>query len=273
MSVGNGGEGGREERGGGKKRRGEGGEGRKGERGEGRRGEGEGGGKNRKEGGKGKKAERRVKTTGSYTVVFTSPRMTANFDVTVLEYPGSLHTLSPSDVDQLLMNSPLEECTVSIDSSLRRVMEVITSASKTRSQRDLGTCSFGRVCVCVCVCACVCMCVCVRVCVCVCVHVYVCACVHMNVHGVVARNYMCTHAHTLTHSGFSLGFLADGLAQLGQHHLDVANLSGSTIWITSKILPTALTDLASHLTFQQHPDIQAPSLHNAIEVLSEKPGQ
>ena len=71
--------------------------------------------------------------------------MTANFEVTVLEYPGSLHTLSPSDVDQLLINSPLEECTVSIDSSLRRVMEVIASASKTRSQRDLGTCILGLI--------------------------------------------------------------------------------------------------------------------------------
>ena len=120
--------------------------------------------------------------------------MTANFDVTVLEYPGSLHTLSPSDLDQLLMNSPLEECTVSIDSSLRRVMEVITSASKTRSQRDLGTCSFGLiVCVCVracmhaCMRACVHACVhaCVRACVCACV----CACVHMNVHRVVAINF------------------------------------------------------------------------------------
>ena len=97
--------------------------------------EGRGGGE--RERGRERERERRDHTLLS----LHPPRMTANFDVTVLEYPGSLHTLSPSDVDQLLMNSPLEECTVSIDSSLRRVMEVITSASKTRSQRDLGTCS------------------------------------------------------------------------------------------------------------------------------------
>lgn len=64
--------------------------------------------------------------------------MTANFQVTVLEYPDSLHTLSPNDMDQLLINNPLEECNVSVDSSLRRVLEVIVSANKTRSQRDLG---------------------------------------------------------------------------------------------------------------------------------------
>ena len=68
--------------------------------------------------------------------------MTANFQVTVLEYPGSLHTLSPNDMDQLLINNPLEECNVSVDSSLRRVLEVIASANKTRSQRDLGKCSW-----------------------------------------------------------------------------------------------------------------------------------
>ena len=64
--------------------------------------------------------------------------MTANFQVTVLEYPDSLHSLSPNDMDQLLINNPLEECNVSVDSSLRRVLEVIVSANKTRSQRDLG---------------------------------------------------------------------------------------------------------------------------------------
>ena len=99
----------------------------------------------------------------------SSLRSTTNFPATVMEYHGSFHALSPSDVDQLLVNSPLEECAVSVDSSLRRVLEVIVSAGKTRCQRDLGRCC--RVCTCVPVCMCVCVCVSVFACVCTCIHV------------------------------------------------------------------------------------------------------
>lgn len=65
-------------------------------------------------------------------------RTTGNFQVTVLEYSGSFHTLSCNDVDQLLVNSRLEECTISIDCSLQKMLEVDVSASTTRSTRDLG---------------------------------------------------------------------------------------------------------------------------------------
>ncbi len=58
--------------------------------------------------------------------------------MTVLEYTGSFQSLSCNDVDQLLVNTRLEECSVSIDSSLKRVLEVVVSAGKTRSARDLG---------------------------------------------------------------------------------------------------------------------------------------
>ena len=58
----------------------------------------------------------------------------------VLEYPGFLQTLSPSDVDQLLLNHPFEEGAVSIDDSLQCVLEIIITANKTCSQMDLGVC-------------------------------------------------------------------------------------------------------------------------------------
>ena len=68
-----------------------------------------------------------------------SPRLT-NFPVTVLEYAGPLHTLSSQDVDQMLLHSPLEECMVTVDTTMMRVLEVVLSTNKTRSQRDLGEC-------------------------------------------------------------------------------------------------------------------------------------
>ena len=58
--------------------------------------------------------------------------------MTVLDYGASFHSLSSEDVDQILLNSRMEECAISIDSSLKRVQETIVSAAKTRCQRDLG---------------------------------------------------------------------------------------------------------------------------------------
>ena len=47
--------------------------------------------------------------------------------------------------------------------------------------------------------------------------------------------------------------LADGVAPFPylQHHLNLckSTICKSTIWITAQTLPTALTNLASHLTF------------------------
>ena len=78
-------------------------------------------------------------TTVTVCVLSFLHRSTVNFAVTLLEYEGSFDVLSSSDIDQLLLNRSLEECAVSIDSSLFRVLEVEVSASKTRCQRDLGT--------------------------------------------------------------------------------------------------------------------------------------
>jgi len=62
-----------------------------------------------------------------------------SYQVTVHEYAGALQTLSTEDMDQLLLNARLEECSVTVDRSLNRILEVIVAINKTRSQRDLGT--------------------------------------------------------------------------------------------------------------------------------------
>ena len=56
----------------------------------------------------------------------------------LFEYSGSFHHLSPQDIDNVLMHSNLEECTLSIDSSLSRALEINMRLKKTRAQRDLG---------------------------------------------------------------------------------------------------------------------------------------
>ena len=58
--------------------------------------------------------------------------------MTVLEYTGPLDSLSSTDVDQKLVNSRLEECTLSVDTTVCRLVETVLSTSKTRCQRDLG---------------------------------------------------------------------------------------------------------------------------------------
>ncbi len=73
----------------------------------------------------------------SFLCTYSSTTPT-NFAVTVHEYTGSLHTLSLSDLDQLLINGRLEETTVSIDHTLNQLLEVDMAASTTRAQRDLG---------------------------------------------------------------------------------------------------------------------------------------
>ena len=62
----------------------------------------------------------------------------ADLPVTVMEYSGPLDSLSSQDVDQKLLNSRLEECSVCVDTSVMRVLETVRSTSKTRCQRDLG---------------------------------------------------------------------------------------------------------------------------------------
>lgn len=56
----------------------------------------------------------------------------------VFDYSGSFRNLSPEEIDNVLMHSNLEECTLSIDSSLSRALEINMVLKKTRAQRDLG---------------------------------------------------------------------------------------------------------------------------------------
>ena len=65
-------------------------------------------------------------------------RVTSNFQVMVFDYSGSFHNLSPQEIDNILMHSNLEECILSIDSSLSRALEINMQLKKTRAQRDLG---------------------------------------------------------------------------------------------------------------------------------------
>ena len=62
----------------------------------------------------------------------------SDFPVTVMEYSGPLDALSSRDVDQKLVNSRLEECSICVDTSVMRLVETVLSTSKTRCQRDLG---------------------------------------------------------------------------------------------------------------------------------------
>ena len=62
----------------------------------------------------------------------------ADLPVTVMEYTGPLDSLSSRDVDQKLLNSRLEECSVCVDTSVMRLLETVLSTNKTRCQRDLG---------------------------------------------------------------------------------------------------------------------------------------
>lgn len=65
-------------------------------------------------------------------------RITSNFQVLVFDYSGSFHNLSPQEIDTILTHSNLEECILSIDSSLSRALEINMKLKKTRAQRDLG---------------------------------------------------------------------------------------------------------------------------------------
>lgn len=74
----------------------------------------------------------------SCTLHFFIPTSLSDFPVTLLEYSGPLDSLSSQDVDQKLVNSRLEECSVCVDTSVMRLVETVMSSSKTRCQRDLG---------------------------------------------------------------------------------------------------------------------------------------
>ena len=65
-------------------------------------------------------------------------RIMTNFQVLVFDYSGSFHNLSPQEIDTTLTHSNLEECILSIDSSLSRALEINMKLKKTRAQRDLG---------------------------------------------------------------------------------------------------------------------------------------
>ena len=83
-------------------------------------------------------------------------RITSNFQVLVFDYSGSFHNLSPQEIDTILTHSNLEECILSIDSSLSRALEINMKLKKTRAQRDLGELEYLYIilqCMCTCACA------------------------------------------------------------------------------------------------------------------------
>ena len=65
-------------------------------------------------------------------------RSTVNFNVTVLEYQNaSFLSLSPTDLDQVL-NVPLEECVLSINTLIGKALEVDLTSHTTRITRELS---------------------------------------------------------------------------------------------------------------------------------------
>ena len=66
-------------------------------------------------------------------------RNTISFSVTVLEYRNSSFlSLSPGDLDQLLQNTAMEECTFSIDTTIGKALEIDLATKSTRVKRDLS---------------------------------------------------------------------------------------------------------------------------------------
>ena len=66
-------------------------------------------------------------------------RNTVNFQVTVLEYRNSSFlSLSLDDLDQILMNTPMEECALSIDTLIAKALEIDLAVDAIRVTRDLG---------------------------------------------------------------------------------------------------------------------------------------
>ena len=54
-----------------------------------------------------------------------------------MEYPGALDELSYTDIEQLLSNSSMEECLLTVDLSLNRLTEDFENGSRV-NQRDLS---------------------------------------------------------------------------------------------------------------------------------------
>ena len=72
-------------------------------------------------------------------------RSTVNFNVTVLEYQNaSFLSLSPADLDQVL-NVPLEECVLSINTLIGKALEVDLTSHTTRITRELSKRQAGLV--------------------------------------------------------------------------------------------------------------------------------
>lgn len=68
-----------------------------------------------------------------------------NFNVTVLEYRNSSFlSLSVGDLDQLLQNTAMEECTLSVDTLIGKALEIDLAASSTRITRDLSKSSMSH---------------------------------------------------------------------------------------------------------------------------------
>ncbi len=66
-------------------------------------------------------------------------RSTVNFSVTVLEYRNSSFlSLTSEDLDQLLQNTPMEECTLSISTLVGKALEIDIAAETTKVVRDLS---------------------------------------------------------------------------------------------------------------------------------------
>ena len=66
----------------------------------------------------------------------------------MLEYRNSSFlTLSAEDLDQLLQNTPMEECTLSVDTLIGKALEVDLASSSTRVTRDLSKSYFIPYCI------------------------------------------------------------------------------------------------------------------------------
>ncbi len=62
-----------------------------------------------------------------------------NFEVTLLEYrSSSFITLSPGDLDQILLNTAMEECILSVEILIGKALEVDLVNASTRAIRDLS---------------------------------------------------------------------------------------------------------------------------------------
>ena len=66
-----------------------------------------------------------------------------NFSVTVLEYRNSAFlSLSEADLDQILLNTPMGESTLSVDMTIGKAKEFDMRTNTVKVTRNLGTCKY-----------------------------------------------------------------------------------------------------------------------------------